>query len=58
MLERIEKHILDDRARLLFGFLSSLYSVTRDDETPVGEWARWNKEVAGCTGPRPFDASL
>lgn len=45
MLEQIEKHIQDDRARVIFGFLSGLYFVTRDDETPVGEWARCNKEM-------------
>jgi phytoene desaturase len=45
MLEQIEKHIQDDRARVLFGFLSGLYFVIRDSETPVGEWARCNKEM-------------
>ena len=52
MLEQIEKYIRDDRARVLFGFLSGLYFVTRDCDTPVGEWVRCSKEMAvkGATG--------
>ena len=46
MLDQIEKYIQDDRARVLFGFLSGLYFVTRDDETPVGEWVRCGREMA------------
>jgi len=46
MLDQIEKYIQDDRARVLFGFLSGLYFVTRDDETPVGEWVRCSREMA------------
>lgn len=45
MLDQIEKYIQDPRARVLFGFLSGLYFVTRDSETPVGEWARCSKEM-------------
>ena len=45
MLEQIEKYIKNDRARSLFGFISGLCFVTRDYETPVGEWARCNKEM-------------
>ncbi len=45
MLEQIEKYIQDDRARTLFGFLSGLYFVVRDEETPVGEWVRCGKEM-------------
>jgi phytoene dehydrogenase-like protein len=45
MIDQIEKYIRDDRARVLFGFLSGLYFVTRDSETPVGEWARCSKEM-------------
>ncbi len=46
MLDQIEKYIQDDRARALFGFLSGLYFVIRDDETPVGEWVRCSREMA------------
>ena len=46
MLSQVEKHIKDNRARTLFGFLSGLYFVTRDYETPVGEWARCAREMA------------
>jgi len=45
MIDQIEKYITDDRARVFFGFLSGLYFVTRDFETPVGEWARCSKEM-------------
>ena len=45
MLEQIQKYVQDDRARTLFGFLSGLYFVIRDEETPVGEWVRCAKEM-------------
>jgi prolycopene isomerase len=45
MLEQIEKYIRNDRARSFFGFISGLCFVTRDYETPVGEWARCNKQM-------------
>ena len=52
MLEQMEKYIKNDRARSFFGFISGLCFVTHDYETPVGEWARCNKEmrVKGAVG--------
>ena len=51
MLEQIEKYIKNDRARSLFGFISGLCFVTRDYETPVGEWARCSKEMRVMEAP-------
>jgi phytoene dehydrogenase-like protein len=45
MVDQIEKYTKNDRARSFFGFISALCFVTRDFETPVGEWARCNKEM-------------
>ncbi len=45
MFDQIEKYIKDDRARNFFGFLSGVYFVIFDYETPVGEWARCSKEI-------------
>lgn len=45
LVERLETYLQDPRARVLFGYLSSIYFVVHDDETPVGEWARCSREM-------------
>jgi phytoene dehydrogenase-like protein len=45
LVDRMEAYLRDPRARTLFGYLSSIYFVVHDDETPVGEWARCSREM-------------
>jgi phytoene dehydrogenase-like protein len=46
VLREVERHLQDDRVRTLFGMLNSIYFVTRDDETPAGEFARCSRHIA------------
>ncbi len=44
MLDRLERYVQNDRARIIFGILSGVYFVIPDFETPVGEWVRCNRD--------------
>jgi len=52
MLDRLERYVRNDRARIIFGILSGVYFVIPDFETPVGEWVRCNRDFVlnRCSG--------
>ncbi len=52
MLDRLERYVRNDRARIIFGILSGVYFVIPDFETPVGEWVRCNRDFMEnrCSG--------
>ncbi|MGV8080146.1 MAG: phytoene desaturase family protein [Syntrophales bacterium] len=41
----VSKYVNSDLARGLIGFFTAIYFVTRDDETPIGEYARCQNEI-------------
>lgn len=44
--EYVSRYVNSDLARGLIGYFSSIYFVTRDDQTPIGEYARCRNETS------------